>query len=278
MTNRTPTSRPGSLFDRLTPVTSMKDKGVKLSLYGRAKTGKTRLMCSFPKPFLVIGAEDGTRSVRSIKGVDFLDLRHSEEVQMVAEGIASGRLTSRSMPGQPFAGVGVDTASALANVKLAEILNIPKLPEQGSWGMATREQYGEQSLALRTMLRYLLDLPIHVVITAHERNFQDESTPSDLIMPTVGSALSASVTGWLNGAVEYIGQCFIREQTISTQLDENDPNTVMEEKTGKMEYCLRVGPHPVYQTGFRLPPGYSLPDVVVNPSFDKIQRIINGEK
>ena len=75
--------------------------------------------------------------------------------------------------------VGLDGASFLADMYLAQILGLQKLPEQKSWGMAAREQYGQQGLQMKTMLRELLDLPQHVVIIAHERNFNDDGGASD---------------------------------------------------------------------------------------------------
>jgi hypothetical protein len=173
--------------------------------------------------------------------------------------------------------IAVDTASALSDLYLAQILGLAKLPEQKSWGMADRQQYAQQGLQLKTFLRMLLDLQQNIVITAHERNFNDEGG-SDLIFPTVGSALSPSVAGWLNGAVDYVCQTFIREGFTTQTMTVGKEKIETQTKTGKAEYCLRIGPHPVYQTGFRLPPGYELPDVIVNPTFDKINKIIQGGK
>ena len=47
----------------------------------------------------------------------------------------------------------------------------------------------------------------------------------------------------------------------------------------KVDYCLRTAPHPVYTTKFRIPtwPGVdSLPPEIINPSYEKIQALIDG--
>lgn len=252
------------IWDSVVPVTDHKSGGIHMSLYGRSKTGKTRLVSTFEKPVLIIGAEDGTKSISTMKGVDFVKIRHSEQVGELIERVDE----------KGYASVALDTASRLADQILAELLGIEKLPEQKSWGMASREQYGQQTLQLKTLLRLVLDLEQHVIIVAHERNFNEDST-SDLLMPSIGSALSPSITGWLNGAVDYICQCFIRKETklVKSKLTGGKPRR---EETGRNEFCLRVGPDPVFMTGFRLPEGTPLPDVIVNPSFTKIMQLVEG--
>lgn len=260
------TKKTGTVFDRIAPVEQVDSGGIKLSLYGRSKTGKTRLIATFPKPVLIIGAEDGTRSIRNVKGVDFVLIKDSKEVLELASGAVDAG----------YATVAVDTASALADKILAEIMGVSQIPAQKSWGMATREQYGQQSLQLKSLLREVLNLPTNVIITAHERNFNEDGNGSDLLLPTVGSALSPSVTGWLNGAAEYIAQTFIQEATEEKEVKVGTKTLKSRQKTGGAEYCLRIGPHPVYTTGFRLPEGFELPDFIVNPDYNKIMAVING--
>ena len=61
----------GGVLSRIKPI-EMHDSKLNLSLYGRSGSGKTTLACTFPKPLLLIGTEDGTQSVYNIKGVDFV--------------------------------------------------------------------------------------------------------------------------------------------------------------------------------------------------------------
>jgi hypothetical protein len=50
----------------------------------------------------------------------------------------------------------------------------------------------------------------------------------------------------------------------------------MTTRTGKVEYVLRVGPHPIYMTGFRRVhvDGEVMPDVIIDPSYNKILSLI----
>lgn len=279
-----PIARPtGGIFDRIKPLAKNDTTGMKVVLYGRAKTGKTRLISTFPKPILILGAEDGTRSIRGIDNTDFVRivLNDADASQFKDNYIRLTELeqllTELRTVGH-YATVAVDTASALADLILADILGLDKVPEQKGWAFASRQQYGAQALQVKTILKAIIDLPVHSVITAHERNFNEEGgEDSELIAPTVGSALSPSVAGWLNGAVEYICQTFIRKEMKVSKSKIGGEEIETSLPTGKMEYCLRVGPHPIYVTGFRLPlNGQELPEsgVIVQPTFEKLAKLI----
>lgn len=278
----------GSLMERIRPVSTVDSGGLKVSLYGRAKTGKTRLISTFPKPVLILGGEDGTRSIRTVQDVYFTRILPDGVPPAVDE---NGQVESyvylselrffieelKSWQGT----VAMDTASALQDLILADILGLQELPVQKSWGMATREQYGTCGLKTKTLLNSLLQLKCDVAITAHERNFNEEGADNEMLTPTIGSSLQPTVSRWLNGAVEYICQTFIREQTeVQYQTIGTGPaakQIPINKKTGSIDYCLRVGPHPVYTTGFRLPPGQLLPEAITEPTYDKILALVNGQ-
>ena len=267
--------------------------GVKLCAYGRGKTGKTRLLASFPKPLLIIGTEDGTKSICTGKklktklstgnwvysleergkpnGIDFVRLTASSEIEECAEMLAS----------EGYASGGLDTAGGLQDLILKEILGLAETPVQKSWGMAQQQQWQICGAQLKERLRTLLDLAdkrgINVVCIAHERNFNDESN-SDVILPTVGAALTPSAAGWLNAACDYVCQTFLRAQVTLKESTIGGKTIKTPTKTGKIEYCLRVGPHEIYMTGFRLPSGAGeLPEAIVDPTYEKIAKIIRGE-
>jgi hypothetical protein len=249
-------------------VDEMPDDGMKVTLYGRGKTGKTSLACSFPKPLLILGTEDGTKSVRTIKQVDFLRVTHSSQVDEVVAYQSEYRT------------IVLDTAGGLQDMIMKEILGLDDSPVEKSWGMAGREQWQSCGVQTKERLRVLLNLAdtagINVIIVAHERNFNDEGG-SDLISPTVGAALTPSTAGWLNGASDYLCQTFIREQTVKKSVKLGSKGeTSMVSRTGRAEYCLRVGPHPIYMTGFRRVhvEGEVMPDVIVDPTYDKIRKVI----
>jgi hypothetical protein len=86
------------------------------------------------------------------------------------------------------------------------------------------------------------------------------------------------VAQFLNGTADYICQAYIREQEEVKKVEIAGKVQQMMQRTGKREYCLRVGSHPIFSTGFRLPVGREkdLPDSLVNPDYSKIAALIKG--
>ena len=259
---------------------------IKLNVYGRSKTGKTRLACTFPKPLLLLGTEDGTKSVATRKksknggklealyigerylDIDFLRLDTSSEIGKVIDFLAKNHYRS----------VVLDHAGGLQGIITKEVLGLDNVPMERGWGMATREAWGIIGQQVKERLGQLLNLAdtkgMSVVVVAHERNFKEEGG-SDAILPHVGSALTPSCAQWLDGSVDYICQAYIASQESVVEVQVGSEVQQVRQATGKCEYRLRIGPHPVYNTGFRTVSDV-LPDHIVNPSYEKIVAVIEG--
>jgi hypothetical protein len=255
---------------RIAPI-QLRD-GIKLNVYGRTKTGKTRFACTFAKRLLLVGTEDGTKSVSNVKDIDFVRLKASTELDDITDMLRGGKYKT----------VVLDTAGGLQDLILKEILGLADVPVQKSWGMAQQKDWQVCGAQFKERMNRLLaladdpELNLNAIVIAHERNFNDENT-SDVMMPSVGSALTPTAAAWLNGACDYICQAFIRPQEVLQSVKIGGKETQQKRSTGKAEYCLRIGPHPVYMTGFRLPIGVELPDVIVDPSYSKIEKLIRGK-
>jgi hypothetical protein len=262
-------SNSASVLSRIKPV-SAGVGGIKILTYGRGKTGKTRLACTFPKPLLLIGTEDGTKSVSNIKGVDFVRLYESSEIDDLHNLLLQGKYKSACL----------DTAGGLQDMIVKEVLGLEDIPVQKSWGMAQQRDWGVIGMQTKERLTKIIGLAdktgINIIVIAHERNFGEEGT-SDVMMPSVGAALTPTAAAWLNGATDYICQCFIRSEEAEQKVTIAGKTSTTKRKTGKCEYCLRTGPHQIYSTGFRLPEGVVLPDVIVNPDYSKILALIQGK-
>lgn len=275
---QTATSKSQSVLDRIQPIKT-KLESLIMSLYGNPKTGKTRLAATFPKPVLFIGAEDGTASIVGAKDVFFVHLQRTAEMMDVIHGpVADGKYKT----------VVVDNGTKLRDMKMAEILGMTegdttKAIDHKGFGFANRDQWTECSMAIKGLLRPLLDLgrrkKLNIVTIAHEQNFQEDSKVTENLNPNVGPALGKSVCDWLNAECDYIAQTLIRAQKKKVTRKVGTTNVDSWEDTGKKEYCLRVGPHEMYQTGFRIGLALSMPanvDFIVNPSYEKIIQVIEG--
>lgn len=262
-----------SVWDRIAPISFGKDDGLKINIYGRSGTGKTTLWATFPKPILAIVCSGGTQpgELRSINTAEYrktisqVAVRSSNEVSELAE---------RQRGEERYNTVVLDHASGLQDLVLKEILGLDELPPQLSWGLASQQQYGQLAIKMKELLRSLLSLSCNVVIVAQEREFNTESS-SDLLMPFVASALTPSVVGWLNPAVDYIVETFIRPKMLVKQVKVAGKTVSQTVRTKEVEYCARTAPHDVFTTKFRMPKGFKVPECIVDPDYDKILSLIN---
>jgi hypothetical protein len=283
-------TKPGSIALQIRPVADVPRKGVTLSIYGKGKTGKTRLACTFPKPMLLIGTEDGSESVRGRVGVDFVRIMSANHLEDLCQTVATGKsfwkgkTKLNNQSGDPYLSACLDTGGGLQDIVLKEFKGLDEIPVQLSWGIATQQDWGgiteQWKEHVRRFIRLAETHQKHIAIIAHEREFKsdDRAEVSDIIIPNVGSALTPKATAWLNGAVSYIGQTFIRDKLVQKPAAKGVKGAEMEwVASGEYEFCLRVGPHPVFMTGFRVDDGIDVPDAIVNPTFEKIMNVIKGE-
>lgn len=260
----------GNPLDRIQSVSKMSMGPIRLCMYGRAKTGKTRLISTFPKPVMILGTEDGTKSIRGIKDVDFVMLQKANETKTFVD-IANQK---------GYKTLAIDNCTQYQALVLAEMLGLESVPTQFGRGAVKSIDNQEYSKRTKDGLSALLDFRGHILFTAHEKDYtkrsednnSTEQVHSDLIVPTIGSAVSNAVGGWLHAVCDYICQTFIRQEVTREMVE----GFAVETPTGKGEYCLRVGPHPIYLTGFRIPPDALMPDVIVNPNYEKVAEVIEG--
>jgi hypothetical protein len=98
-----------------------------------------------------------------------------------------------------------------------------------------------------------------------------------VIHPFVGAACTPSLTGWLNGAVDNVAQCYVRKKMAERTYRVGGKVTKRLEKTDENEFCLRTAQDDVYASRLRVPRGTVLPPVVVDPSYEKILALVQGQ-
>ena len=251
----------------------MPDYGIKLCVYGKSGTGKTRFMSTFAKKgklLHLICSSNGINEARSIRGTKNVFLREIQQPDDLRDAIEEAKE-------EGYVTVALDHVTGFCDTVLAKLLNIDRIPEQSSWGMATQQQYQQMGLQAKTYLRELMDLDCNVILIGQERTYDKTEDGGDVIAPYVSVATTPSVANWIYPAVDYICHTFKRRETIKTKVKLAGKEVVRDKETGRVEFCLRVGPDPTYITKFRVPPGVELPDVVVDPSYEKIKELIEGD-
>lgn len=269
----------GNLADRIRSVTQIPRERITMCIYGQPKVGKTRLLATFPKPVLIIGTEDGTDSIANVEDVDYFPIRNTTEIPQIITLANQRKILSRAK-NAPYITCGLDNATQAQSMKLSEMLGIEGIPLQHERGVMARIDNQEYSHKTKDMLNEMFKFNGHVVFLCHERdqNRKDEKKEStnphdDLLRPYINAGLSKQVAEWLTGTVKHVVQTFIRSKVIVEIVDDMR----LETPTGEGEYCLRTGPHSIFKAGLRVPVGSKVPDVIVNPTFDKILKVIVGK-
>lgn len=266
----------GGLLSKVTPFESRGE--LKISLYGKSATGKTTLWSSFPGPILAIlcSGGQGTNELDSVspedrKKIEPFYLETCSQLLDLAEELRSDTY---------YQTVVIDHLTGVQDLRLAEILGLDEIPTQKSWGLADRQQYGQRSNNIKDYLRSYIDLVDKKVVFVSQEKALEVNEESELdILPTVGPALSESVLAWLNPASNYIARTFItpKMQTRKKKGVGGRIKTVTERVKGEYEYCLWTGPSDIYTSKFRVPKEFHKPEFIVNPSYEKLLAVINGE-
>jgi hypothetical protein len=268
-------NKSSSAVSRIKAIGFDEEEGIKILLYGMSGSGKTTLWSTFPAPILVVLCSGG-KNPGELRSVD-TPANKSRIYSIVLNSIAeASEIIDHVRATGKYRTVVLDHATGLQDLTMKEILGLEQLPAQKSWGLASQQQWGQSTAQCKEVFRALLDLTCNVVIIAQERDFKNEND-TDVQTGYVGAALTPGLAGWLHPACDYNCQTFKRAkmEPVHTKIGEK---TVTTYKRGKgVEYCLRTEPHDVYMTKFRVPKGHKLPDVIIDPSYDKIIRVIKGK-
>jgi AAA domain-containing protein len=268
----------GTILDRIKPLGFKDDDGIKMLVYGTSGTGKTTFWATWPHPILALicSSLKNPGEGRSINTPENRKRIKTLTINSVADAV---EIIKSLRQENPFKTVILDHCSGLQDLTLKEILGLDELPTQKSWGLASQQQYGQSTSQSKEVFRGLLDLECNTVLIAQERTFGgDESGDSEIQTPVVGAALTPSLTGWLNPACDYICQTFKRAKMVENRIKlTGKPDKIQMVRGAGVEYCLRTAPHDIYTTKFRVPKGQEIPECIVDPDFEKIMALINGE-
>jgi hypothetical protein len=233
--------------------------------YGKAGTGKTKTASTFPGPilFLDINNEKGLKTVRKMKDVKVAQVRTWDDFIELYWWLRDG---------QDFKTIVLDQITGLQDLCMKAVREHFRMDEDEPF--QGFKKWGKLSGDMKTWLgnyRELIDL-YNVVFLAHLREFGGEGDNEDNeIDPSVSARVLPSVGSYVDGACDIIGHTFIR-------IIREKKKTMGKKPERRIEYAMRIGPHPNYVTKIRRPPDAGrLPEFIVDPSYRKLVAIESGE-
>jgi AAA domain len=238
-------------------------------VYGTSGSGKTTFAGTFPKPMLIIDiSDDGDDSLEGIEGIDFTRPTSFEEFERIYWFLKQGKHRYKT--------VVIDTMTELQGLIVRSMADSnPKIKKKGksagAWGTLTQNQWAGVSDAFRTQVINFRALEMHTVFLAQQKvteiDYSDgDDGIDDVVIPEVGPSAMKSIASILCSGSSFIGNTFIRNRTVKKEL----------KRKRITEYCMRVGPNPVYVTKVRKPKSVELPDFITDPSFEDLAKLRNG--
>lgn len=246
---------------------------LRILIYGQSGSGKTTIASTFPGPiqWLICSGGNKPGELRSIdtpenrKKITPRIIRSSDDfMRYVSEGTFATRV--------------LDHVSGFQDLILKEVLGLQEIPVQKSWGLAKQQEYGVVAMRVKEYLLRLLNLDCNAVIIGQERTTggKEELGEDSPIKPVVGCAVIPSLAGWLNPACDYVVQAYKRPKMGEIEVKVAGKTIKQQVRQKGIEYCLRTEPSETYITKFRIPLGRALPDAIVNPTYDKLIKVIKG--
>lgn len=253
-----------SMFEEgIEEITAESEAYIKGLLYGRNGTGKTYIAGTFPGPRLFLDIKE--RGLKSVVGAEGDQKKRVvdtfEMFQMAYWYLKAGN--------HGFETVVLDNVTNLQKLILDHVMG-----KEENWDptrdkdMPSQREYGYLSQYMQTWLINYRNLPMNVIFIAQEKSTDD--TDLDSSQPVVFPQLTTSVRGIIGGAVDFVGNTFIK----MAEVKQESGATVTVPK-----YCLRLGPSSKYVTKIRLPQtcSKSAPAAIANASYAKLKKIMEGE-
>lgn len=241
---------------------------IKAIFYGKAGTGKTSLLGTFPAVLHLDIREKGSPVLKKVKGLKTLEIKEWSDLQDIYWYLRK--------EDHDFETVGIDTAGNAQMLAVEEVMKKHKKKgNPGDWGTMSQQMWGEVASMCKELFLDFRDLDMNVVFIAHDRVFkaqEDDDDNGDVvrIAPHIGPALSPAIASTLNAAVNVIGETFIGEK-VKIEKDKKSGKKIEIKST---EYYLRIGPNSSYITKVRKPKEIKLPDVIKDPEYEDLMEFM----
>ena len=220
--------------------------------WGKSGTGKTKFVASFPKPLLYIRVgDDGSNTIANVDGIKAI---HAETLEQLKE------IGKELQKDKKFASVAVDTFSMITNVWIDQ--NITQKKKK-----MTQQAWGDLKVETEELIKIFHEVAAtHIVaLTCHESNDSIEGM-EDEIIPDFRPNTTKGARTYLEGMANYgIHMAKMKKTVIKDDVEKE-----------VVRYVGQLGANSYYWTKLQIDPDIKVPEAIVNPTYDKIMKIING--
>jgi len=187
---------------------------LKVLVFGESGAGKTTLCgtsmdSELSSPVFLIDVEGGTTVLNDKPNVDVKAARAMAEIQAIAD-------TLHQYP-KYYKTVILDSLTELRDIDMQEVMmeQYKKKPETTDKYVPSPREWGKSGARVKEILRYLKDLPCHVVVTTLMTENQDMATGVKTIEPLLPGQLQKQVSGFFD-IVGYLRARMVQGQNVRT--------------------------------------------------------------
>lgn len=223
-------------------------------LWGKSGSGKTHFISTLPKPLLYIQfGDDGSNTIAHVDGIKAISIDSVDKLKELGEELKKDK---------KFKSVAVDTFSLIVNVWIdANAIQKKKRMTQQMWG--------DLKVDTEQLVKVFHEVAkTHIVaLSCHEATDTIEGM-DDEVISDFGPSTSKGSRIYLQGMANY-GIHFTKVK-----------KTIVDKNTGEekdvVKYAAHLGANPYYWTKFQVNDSIKIPNVMINPSYDKILNLIEG--
>lgn len=251
-------------------------------VYGRNKKGKTRF-CATAPDVLILDPEDGTVAETKLNP-DVWPVSQWSDLDEVYNAIKGGFKSPKT--NKPYQWVALDGMTRMLSMAIDFVSkqqaerDLTRQPNQ-----VDQRTYGQANRMIESMLHNFHSLRnVGIILTAQERVVEiesmedlgddDDATPASyMYVPDLTKGARAP----LNQIVDVIGRIYVVRGDFEqkTRVRQGD-KTVIKTKEVNTQRRLFVGPHEMYDTGYRS--GFTLPDFIKEPTVATLGRALREGK
>lgn len=223
-------------------------------LWGKSGTGKTKIGSTFPKPMLYIQVgDDGSNTIANEDGIKAIRVENPDDLKHIADEVVKDR---------KYKTVFVDTFSMFTQVWID--VNVVQKKKK-----MTQQMWGDLKIATEELIKLFHKAALNhiVVLSCHESNDTIEGM-EDEILPDMRPSVTKGGRTYLEGMANY--------GIHTTKLK----RVITSKKTGEekevVRYAAHLGANPYYWTKLQIDSSIKVPEIVFNPTYDKLMDIIQG--